>query len=165
MLIDDIVFRRTGMVTAYTGAESAAESAHSVSTQAKAGNRFLPNYDRSVSTSRHVRAAVKNFERWLSRGPTKDRRNIEDIPPEELDGILVEYFGKIKKPYGGDYSPFSLGALRSYLELHLKDHSYPESITRSHAFHRSQVAFKLRRLSLSRPEEELVAGSRSTPTL
>ncbi|XP_064597193.1 uncharacterized protein LOC135463713 isoform X7 [Liolophura sinensis] len=138
----------SGLVSSNTETGSTAVSIHGISTPGRKIG-FPPKSYRSSSTTRHIRFAVKNFQNWLSERPTKDQRKIEEIPPSELDGILVNYFSTIKKQYGGDYTPFSLGALRSYLELHLKDHNYPGSIIKSPAFSHSQRAFKNRRLSLS----------------
>lgn len=150
VLIVPIVSRRTGMAfgnvrTSVTSVACPGQPSHG-----RESYRSPTKANRSVSTNQHVRVAVKSFQMWLSEGPAQDQRQIEDIAPVELDRILVDYFGTIKKQFGGDYTPSSLWALRSYLELHLKDKHYPESITRSTTFERSRVAFKSRRLALCR---------------
>ncbi|XP_064597187.1 uncharacterized protein LOC135463713 isoform X1 [Liolophura sinensis] len=104
----------------------------------------------SRSTARHVKAAVKLFERWIWVGSMKDNRNVEHIPPEELDAYLVDFFGNIQKPSGQDYTPSSLKNVRSCLELYLKEQGYGSSITKSQCFVNSQQAFKRRKHKLER---------------
>lgn len=104
----------------------------------------------SPSTARHVKAAVRLFEKWIWMGSMKDNRNVEHIPPEELDAYLVDFFGNIQKPSGEDYTPSSLKNVRSCLELYLKEQGYGCSITKSQSFTMSQQAFKRRKRKLER---------------
>ncbi|XP_064597191.1 uncharacterized protein LOC135463713 isoform X5 [Liolophura sinensis] len=101
---------------------------------------------RPDSTNRHVRLAVVQFEHWLKEGKHGDRRHIEDISPETLDGYLAEYFSIVRKQSGEDYSVASFSSLRSCIEIYLKQVNYPCSITGSIEFTKSQMAFKSRKM-------------------
>lgn len=93
-------------------------------------------------------SAAGNFERWLQMSRHGDFRNITTIPPATLDSYLVEFFTTVKRPSGEDYKLLSLQTLRSHLDRYLKECKYPESITSSKLFFRSQQAFASRKHEL-----------------
>lgn len=100
------------------------------------------------TTVKFIVAAVGTFERWLWTRPGETRRPIYEIPPEELDPLLVEFFTTVKKPSGENYHHESFISLRSRLDSYLRDNEYPFSITHSEMFACSQQAFKNKRLEL-----------------
>lgn len=67
-----------------------------------------------------------------------------EIPPPELDVLLVDFFNTVKKPNGEDYNPGSLRSLRTNLARYLKENTYPYSIVTAEIFVNSQMAFKQR---------------------
>lgn len=109
---------------------------------------------RPRTTVNYMIAAVGTFERWLWSISQEERREIFEIPPEELDSFLVDFFSAVKKPCGGQYNPESFISLRSRLDSYLKDNDYPCSITKSELFAKSQLAFKLRKQELKEAHAE-----------
>lgn len=102
-------------------------------------------------TSQYVKnasSAVSIFGRWFRRKSPGDSRQIEQIPPEELDDLLADFFTTVKKKDGGEYYPRSLHLLRTCLESHLKKTGYPVSITKSVFFNKSSAAFRTRKCQL-----------------
>lgn len=104
----------------------------------------IPNRERmSKSRVANITSTVALFERWLWDSHDDEKRGIHDIPPEELDLYLVEFFSTIKLPNGKNYSAGSLRSLRGYLDFYLRCADYPTSITNgSGAFSRSYDAYK-----------------------
>ncbi|XP_064597634.1 uncharacterized protein LOC135464079 isoform X1 [Liolophura sinensis] len=106
-------------------------------------------YGCSRNTLSNVCASVTSFERWLrenSPDPNQvmETRKMFEIPPPELDVLLVEFFNTVKKPNGEDYNPRSLRSLRTNLARYLKENTYPYSIVTAEVFANSQLAFKNR---------------------
>lgn len=99
------------------------------------------------STHKNTKCAVRTLRTWLTR--YNDYREIETIPPPELDSYLVDFFSTIKRKNGTDYHPSSLNSLRKFLDFHLKENGYPHSITTSSSFSKCQVAFRMKFVELS----------------
>ncbi|XP_064597160.1 uncharacterized protein LOC135463699 isoform X5 [Liolophura sinensis] len=102
--------------------------------------------DKSYITVKHLVGSVATLETWLQA--CGEHRCTEDIPPEELDPLLVDFFSNVKKLDGGDYDPTSFACLRSYIERFLVDKGYRFSLRKSSAFARSHQAFQIRRKNL-----------------
>ncbi|XP_064596998.1 uncharacterized protein LOC135463599 isoform X11 [Liolophura sinensis] len=68
--------------------------------------------NKSKATVRNIANAVGVLERWLLQH-YKENRNVENIPPAELDRYLCEFYRVIKKPSGQDYDSLSFVNLRS----------------------------------------------------
>ncbi|XP_064597110.1 uncharacterized protein LOC135463663 isoform X3 [Liolophura sinensis] len=118
---------------------------------------FGRNRQVSETTALNTRSAVSIFERWLFENfhpevATKYDK-IEDIPVEELDEYLSQFWPTVKKQNGADYQVESLVQLRTRLDRHLRHASYSQSIVKSHCFAKSQKAFKER--------SAIITGSRS----
>lgn len=105
------------------------------------------------STVRNLVSAVRSFECWLDSHyakPEDKGRNIEDIPPKELDEYLVDFFAVVTKQSGKQYDRDSFKSVRSYLDRFLKERQYPYSISKSGMFVKSQESYFLRRQALQR---------------
>lgn len=96
-----------------------------------------------VASIRSVVSAVGCFERWFWAQNTHDNRQIFEIPPEELDGHLANYFTVFRNT-SNLCTPSSLLSMRSRLARYLKEKSYPVSILNTTKFRASQKAFKER---------------------
>lgn len=108
---------------------------------------------KSVPTIGNIVNSVGILERWIWK-EYGDGRNIEAMPPEELDSYLTEFFPTLKKPNGEDYDADSWTNFRSYLDRFLKEHNYPCSISKSVTFAESQRVFKTKRKWLSEKRKE-----------
>ncbi|XP_064596994.1 uncharacterized protein LOC135463599 isoform X8 [Liolophura sinensis] len=102
---------------------------------------------RVLSNTRDIIAAAGTLECWLVTAKG-DRRQVETIPPEELDLYLVEFFSLLKRRDGRDYDPRAFVNFRSAMDYFLAHKNYPVSIRRSELFRNSQWAFKMRRKGL-----------------
>lgn len=111
--------------------------------------RIVDREKKSASTIKHQLAALLQIEGWLREAPRHETRNVEDIPPLELDEYLTEYFLSGKKCNGLEFRATYFSRLRTNIERHLKEHGYPHSIVKSPLFIRSQEAFKIRYTSLT----------------
>lgn len=112
-------------------------------------------WERVVPVANRCRAAVGNMvravgalERWWWR-KYEESRPMEEMPAEDLDNYLTEYFSTLRRPDGSDYEQASLKNFRSLLDRFLRDHKYPYSLCKSSVFARSQRALWLRRKHLS----------------
>lgn len=105
--------------------------------------RDVESIPKATVTNMVVSAGV--FERWLSqRERNQDARNCFEIPPEQLDCYLSDFYLSVKTPHGHDYKPRSLECIRWSLDRYLKSTGYSSSIVSSKVFANSQRAFKLR---------------------
>ncbi|XP_064597063.1 uncharacterized protein LOC135463632 isoform X16 [Liolophura sinensis] len=100
-----------------------------------------------VASMRSVVSAVGCFERWFWTQNAQDNRQIFEIPPEELDGHLANYFIVFRNT-SNLCTPSSLLSMRSRLARYLKEKSYPISILNTTKFRASQKAFKDRMAQL-----------------
>ncbi|XP_064596886.1 uncharacterized protein LOC135463552 isoform X1 [Liolophura sinensis] len=116
--------------------------------------RIVDREKKSASTIKHQLAALLQIEGWLREAPRHETRNVEDIPPLELDEYLTEYFLSGKKCNGLEFRATYFSRLRTNIERHLKEHGYPHSIVKSPLFIRSQEAFKIRYTSLTSSLED-----------
>ena len=77
-----------------------------------------------------------------------EARKLEDIPCNELDGILCRFFAEIRKKDGQDNEPESLAVMQCSLDRHLKNCGRNYSILRDREFanSRQQLEVKAREL-------------------
>ena len=90
-------------------------------------------YERSTST-------------WLSvyHAWTEVRNKKSDLgsyPPHELDSILCQFYGKVRKKNGEEYEPDSLRVMQSGVHRYLKDKNFPKSIIEDIEFTQSNKVF------------------------
>ncbi|XP_064597096.1 uncharacterized protein LOC135463658 isoform X2 [Liolophura sinensis] len=93
-------------------------------------------------------SAVGYFERWLWSSCHNDARCINNIPPEQLDPYLAEFFFGLKTPSGQDYNPKSLRGFRTYIDRFLKHTEYPVSVINPRLFPQTHLVLnqKIRQL-------------------
>ncbi|XP_064596913.1 uncharacterized protein LOC135463552 isoform X25 [Liolophura sinensis] len=103
---------------------------------------------KSAASLRLETVALNVFKYWMQKNAVGDNRGIEDIPPEELDEYLSQFFRTATRRDGSHYSPSSLFSLRSGLESYLNSKCYSGSIITGRVFPKSQLAFKTRRIEL-----------------
>ena len=71
-----------------------------------------------------------------------ERKNMENIPPTELNTILERFYAEVCKKDGSDYEPESLGVMQASLDRYLKERNYSTSIVRGGEFYTSNLALK-----------------------
>ncbi|XP_064596910.1 uncharacterized protein LOC135463552 isoform X22 [Liolophura sinensis] len=87
-------------------------------------------------------SSIRTLRRWLLQRPVVENRAPEDIPPEELDAYLAEFYMTVRRnDTGTDYRPHAMKSLRYGIGRYLKQHNYQIAITRSPLFHKSTLAF------------------------
>ncbi|XP_064597549.1 uncharacterized protein LOC135464005 isoform X2 [Liolophura sinensis] len=91
--------------------------------------------------------AVLTLENWLVK-TAHESRPVNDIPPEQLDAYLTDFFSTVTKESGMDYSRETFCSLRCHLERYLKETDYGHSVMKSAVFVHSQEAYKQRLRSL-----------------
>ena len=50
-------------------------------------------------------------------------RKLEEIPEEEHDNVLCQFYAEIRKQNGDEYKPNSLTVIQGSLDCHLKNNS------------------------------------------
>lgn len=110
---------------------------------AKRRERLQNHGQMPEATIRNIVGAVASFERWLWGGQFDDMREIHDIPPHELDPYLAEFYKTAKTPAGLEYKVRAMQSLWSNLEKYLEATKYPSSISKSPAFAKSQMEYKM----------------------
>ncbi|XP_064597158.1 uncharacterized protein LOC135463699 isoform X3 [Liolophura sinensis] len=109
-------------------------------------------------------SALNTFGRWLAEAGYDEARPIEQIPPETLDGYLVEFFATVKRKNGSEYQSSGLKEIRKYLQHHLKCHGYPESLTRSDKFAKCREVY-LKKVEMLRQMEKLKKASKDSKSV
>lgn len=102
----------------------------------------------SHSLLRHIKGTVKSFHQWLASREPGEYRPMEELPPEELDAHLAEYFSTVKQSSGHDFCHSTFGKIRYNLDHYLRMHNYPHSLSKSDVFVRSRIAFNRKRNQL-----------------
>jgi hypothetical protein len=98
----------------------------------------------NINTKRKINYAVKTFVQFLSNVKTEFRQ-INEIPPNELDKYLQEFYIGIRKESKGDipdierqYQPSSLHGFKSMINRFLRLNHYEYDLTKSKDFHQSR---------------------------
>ena len=79
-----------------------------------------------------------------------ETRDINTIPPEELNQYLCEFFVTLQKQDGSDYEPSTIECIKSSIERHLRDKYYPVSIINDRVFSKLRDALKAKKTSLKK---------------
>lgn len=96
----------------------------------------LREKSRNKNTKKSTQTWLKVFDAW--RNERGEPRKLEEIPAEELDGVLCRFFVEIRKQDGNEYEPDSLAVMQSSLDRHLKFAGKTYSILRDRQFARSR---------------------------
>ncbi|CAG2245634.1 unnamed protein product [Mytilus edulis] len=103
-------------------------------------NSFLQE-QLNKNTSKKTKSDLKIFQLFL-KSKHDEKRNIEQIPPQELDRYLSFFFlsaTKEKQTNGTfEYEPSSLKSIQQSISRHLKDNEYGCNIITDDEFHKSR---------------------------
>ncbi|KAL9969542.1 hypothetical protein ACROYT_G021767 [Oculina patagonica] len=75
--------------------------------------------NQNKNTQKSTNNWVKVFDLW--RTERSELRKLEDIPEDELDDVLCQFYAKIRKKSGEEYEPDSLAVMQGSLDRHLKN--------------------------------------------
>ena len=88
------------------------------------------------NTTRSTNTWVRRFESWYSQQPCQQAK-LEEIPMQELDRILQEFYCHVRKQNRDEYEPDSLRTMLAALDRHLSGCSY--SIIKDREFKESRL--------------------------
>ena len=94
------------------------------------------------NTKIKTKCDVNIFTSWMNEFAAEETRDLEDIPPVELNNYLRSFFLTVKKKSGDDYEPDSLKSIKYSLDRFLTERNYPKSIVRSEEFRTSREVLK-----------------------
>ena len=72
----------------------------------------------------------------------KENRQVEEIPPQELNNYLSRFLLSVRKKNGDEYEPSTLGGFIASIERYLKKCRYSESVITGQNFARTRDALK-----------------------
>ncbi|XP_064597103.1 uncharacterized protein LOC135463662 isoform X2 [Liolophura sinensis] len=119
-------------------------------------NIYKTRKSRILNAERMPRQTVTNmisgagtFERWLWSQNGGSRESIADIPPQQLDLYLADFYSTITRSPGVDYKVESFQALKGNINRYLQAANYPECPKSSQMFAKSRDAYHYRRKRLA----------------
>ncbi|XP_064596995.1 uncharacterized protein LOC135463599 isoform X9 [Liolophura sinensis] len=124
--------------------------------QSQRANQRVPpgGFDDVSNFTRHnIKSTVKTLVSWLTFKGYSKKRQLEEIPAEELDVYMAEFYSTIKTKGGQDYKASSLKKLHTYVQRYLSGVGYPHSLS-SPDFARSQIALREKIKLLTQQEME-----------
>ena len=112
----------------------------------------LPNfkdYIRSQDAKNTIssnRAAFKAVSRFFAE--IGESRQVQAIPPNELDGLLARFFMEVKKKNGKCYQPDCLSTMHRAMKRYLDNMNYGTDILHDRMFETSRKVLAARRKEL-----------------
>jgi len=85
-----------------------------------------------------TKSDVGIFTHWFSETLPADNRNLENIPPAQLNSFLRSFYRTVKKLNGEEYEPDSLCSIKNSLDRYLNEKGYWVSICRGEEFKTSR---------------------------
>ena len=86
----------------------------------------LSSKSESINTKRSTSTWLNVYRAWAEVRYKK--ADLENYPPRELDTILCQFYGEVRKKNGEEYESDSLRVMQSGLHRYLKDTNFPKSI-------------------------------------
>ena len=98
--------------------------------------KFIDNEENS-----NTRKKTKNDMALLSSFMAKEKENrqVEEIPPQELDNYLSRFLFSVRKKNGDEYEPSTLRGFIASIERYLKKCRYSESVTRGRTLREQEM--------------------------
>lgn len=109
--------------------------------------KFIDNEENS-----NTRKKTKNDMALLSSFMAKEKENrqVEEIPPQELDNYLSRFLLSVRKKNGDEYEPSTLRGFIASIERYLKKCRYSESVITGQNFARTRDSLKSKQKHLKR---------------
>ena len=92
--------------------------------------------NRNSNTTKKTKTDLSVWTRWCNS--INERRPMEDIPPEELNSLLAQFFIKVRKFNGDEFEPGTLTSLQRSFDRFLRQHGKNYSIIQDKIFEKSQ---------------------------
>ncbi|XP_078526737.1 uncharacterized protein KIAA1958-like [Lissotriton helveticus] len=99
-------------------------------------------------------ADIKLFRDWLSMNYPEEQREVQALPPQQLDRYLSSFYLKIRKMNGLEFSANSFLFFQTSIERYLREQRYGHSIVRGAQFSMSQEALRHKYQQLLQKERE-----------
>ena len=80
----------------------------------------------SKNTKRSTSTWINVYQTWAKERSKKPDR--EGYSPQELNSVLCQFYGEVRKKDGEDYEPDCLRVMQSSLHRYLKEKNFPKSI-------------------------------------
>ena len=109
-------------------------------------DEFISN-QRNKNTIRKTESGVKLIRKFIFN-QTGNNRELETIPPKELNELLSNFIVCVRKVDGGEFEPSTLRSLISSADRHLKTHYYGTSIMEGTCFERPRQALRAKQKQL-----------------
>ena len=90
----------------------------------------------NLNTRKSTTNWVRVFDNWCDENSLE--KNLEMIPPEQLDKVLERFYASVCKQDGTDYEPGSLKVMQAALDRHLKEKGCSFSIIKDREFFNSR---------------------------
>ena len=110
-------------------------------------NDFLST-ERNSNTLKKTKSDLAIINQFLkSKGET---REINHIPPHELNEIICMFLLSVRRKDGSEYEPSSLRGMVASIDRHLKDNYYPTTITNGDEFYKTRSVLTTKQKSLKK---------------
>ena len=99
------------------------------------------------NTTHSTNTWVRRSESWYSQQP-RQQAKLEEIPVQELDRVLQEFYCHIRKQNGDEYEPDSLRTMLAALDRHLSGCGCSYSIIKDREFKESRLVLNGKAIQL-----------------
>ena len=96
---------------------------------------------KNKNTKSKTTSDLKNFKEWMRNENLNEDRNLEDIPPRELDMYLARFFLTVRKQDKEEYEPDTLKSFQSSFQRYLAEKGYASIILKDDCFKHSREMF------------------------
>ena len=102
--------------------------------------------NKNVNTAKKTKTDLNVWKRWCSS--IGEARELENIPPSELDRLLCHFFINIKKQDGTEFEPSTLTSFQRSFGRHLRDLGKPYCLFNDKEFAQSRATLESKRKQL-----------------
>ena len=102
--------------------------------------------DRNSNTTKKTKTDLNVWTRWCNS--INERRQMEDISPEELNSLLAHFFIKIRKLNGEEFEPGTLTSFQRSFDRYIRQHRKNYNIIQDKIFESSREALESKRKQL-----------------
>ena len=103
---------------------------------------------KNKNTKSKTTSDLKNFKEWMRNENLNEDRNLEDIPPRELDMYLARFFLTVRKQDKEEYEPDTLKSFQSSFLRYLAEKGYASNILKDDCFKHSRDVLMSKRKAL-----------------